>query len=123
MAPPDLHKEIFDDAILQHSLKERHLSRDEIVLALYTAAFAEVERAAVPLVGDSTDRRCFGHLHEVFQEDNCSTLMCFICSCKHVCHSGFDKFGRLNRKGNISHRSDVGGLLRDILSSSSHEEA
>ena len=89
-------------------------------MALYNAAVAECERENVPIVGDCFDGRSFGHLYEVFQEDNCSTLMCFICSCKHVCHSGFDTFGRPYQKGSISYRSDVGGLLRASLSSSSH---
>ena len=57
---------MFDQLIQEHGLKESLLPCEDLVLALYNAAVAECERENVPIVGDSTDRRCLGHLHEVF---------------------------------------------------------
>ena len=42
-------------------------------------------------------------------------MMCFICSCKHIHHKGFDKFGTPHQKGTISYRREVDSVLRQIL--------
>ena len=81
------------------------LSDEEIALSLYTEAIATKSRSNVPLLGLSTDRRTLCHLAEVFHEDNIHTLMCFICSCKHIAHKGFSKFGKSYEKGSIAFRT------------------
>ena len=79
----------------------------ETAFTLYSAALCEVERQSVPLLGIAFDRRALSHLGEVFKEDNISVLMCFICSCKHICHQGFDKLGRVCQKGTIALRPNT----------------
>ena len=67
-------------------------------------ALCECERRSVPKLGIATDRRALNHVGEVFREDNISTLICFICNCKHICHGGYDKFGTEYGKGTICFR-------------------
>ena len=55
------------------------------------------------------------HLGEVFTEDNVSTLLCFICGCKHIPHNGYIRFGKPIRKGNIDFRSDQNQLLEYLF--------
>ena len=63
----------------------------------------------------SVIRRCLHQLAEVFREDNVSSLICFICGCKHVCCEGFDKFGATAHKGTIRFRTNTQGILQSIL--------
>ena len=85
----------------------------ELAFALYNAAIGEKERDLIPRVGLATDRRALGHVGEVFHEENASVLMCFICSCKKLCHEGVDKFGNPMHKGLIRYRT--GDTLKNIL--------
>ena len=83
-----VHKASFWEKISKRSgfnlQEESHLRLEEIAFTLYNAALAEKERQCCPLLGVATDRRALLHLGEVFTEDNVSTLMCFICGCKHI---------------------------------------
>ena len=81
---------------------------------LYAAAIAEKERGCMPRVGTSIDRRTLHYVGEVLREDTTSVLMCFICSTKHIRHSGFDAFGAPWEKGNILYYTD-NSTLRYVL--------
>ena len=50
--------------------------------------------------------------------------MCFICGCKHMQHTGYDKFGRPARKGTIDYRSSKKQReqLQSMLHSASHNQ-
>ena len=72
-------------------------------------------RETMPRVGLATDLRTLRHLGEMFREDNCKTLMCFICSCKHLYHHGYDKFGVRYSKDNIDYRTNSNDLLARTL--------
>ena len=109
------HKEAFVRIIDVHDLLSGMSTHEEVALALYNAGLAEKERGGCPKVGVATDRRALLHLGETFYEENVATLMCFICGCKHVCHSGFGKFGEPRRKGNIEYRCDQKDLLRRFV--------
>ena len=87
---------------------------EEVAFALYNEALAEQERQCCPRLGIATDRRALLHLGETFKEENVTTLMCYVCSCKKMCHQGFGKFGAVLQKGDISYRCDE-KLLRDKL--------
>ena len=47
-----------------------------------------------------------------------TTLMCFICGCKHMRHTGFGKFGESMRKGTIDFRCQEHKLLHRLLTHS-----
>ena len=68
----------------------------------------------MPQLGLSRDRRALSHISEVFTDDSVQVLMCFLCACKELSHSGFDKFGRPMQKGNICFRKDTQATLRII---------
>ena len=87
---------------------------EEVAFTLYNEALAEKERQSCPKLGIATDRRALLHLGETFKEDSVKTLMCYVCSCKKMCHEGFGKFGARQQKGDISYRDDE-KLLRDKL--------
>ena len=72
-------------------------------------------RDTMPRVGLATDLRTLRHIGEVFNENNCKVLMCFICGCKHIYHHGFDKFGKPQSKGTIDYRTNSMGYLADVL--------
>ena len=109
------HQHLLTDLITRHCLREPMLKDEEIAFTLYGQALNEKERKSCPLVGAATDRRALQHLGEVFYEDNVSTLMCFICGCKHIRHSGFDKRGHEVRKGNIDYRPDMHRTLERMF--------
>ena len=92
------HRTDLEGVTRKYKLLEHVLAGEEVALTLYTEALAEVEREGCPRVGVATDRRAMLHLGETFKDDNVSTLMCFICGCKHIRHNGYDKFGRKARK-------------------------
>ena len=87
---------------------------EEVAFTLYNEALAEQERQCCPRLGIATDRRALLHLGETFKEDNIKTLMCYVCSCKKMCHEGFGKMGAPQHKGDISYRCDE-KLLREKL--------
>ena len=99
------HKHTLLKIIADAGVRRSLLSDEEIAFSLYTEAIAQKSRSNVPLLGLSTDRRALCHLAEVFHEDNIHTLMCFICSCKHIAHKGFSKFGEKHEKGSIAFRT------------------
>ena len=88
------HQKILKDIISNYDLVEKSDTEDETAFALLNQAYMLRERLACPRVGIATDRRSLSQLGEVFYENNVETLMCFICSCKHIHHTGCDKFGR-----------------------------
>ena len=114
------HKKLLCDVIKRYDSKFSSADMKEAAFTLYGMALAEKERGQCPLVGLSTDRRTLGHVGEVFAESNVSTLMCFICSCKHICHEGVDKFGEPVHKGTIAYRCDV-ARLRELLTKTDKE--
>ena len=82
--------------------KENHLMRG-FFMGYYRQAIAEIERCAisieestgakempnghganvcqgVPVVGPSVDRRTFGHLREVYNDDAIRSMICFVCA-------------------------------------------
>ena len=87
-------------------LQKQELVPAEVHLTLLNSALAEKERATVPKLGHSTDRRSLRQVDEVFRDDTVSVLMCFQCACKEISYSGFDKFGQRMQKGNICYRDD-----------------
>ena len=64
-------------------------------------------------------------MQEVVQSDNCKTLLCFICSSKHVYYHGLDAFGQEYNAGCIDYRnSDLDrGRLRSIFASGREEDS
>ena len=64
------------------------------------------ERAHIPRVGISLDRRALQNVGEVLNPQRVSVLMCFICGCKHIHYDGFDMFGNSRVKGKIRWRDD-----------------
>ena len=76
---------------------------------------ASIERESIPRLGIATDLRTMRHIGEVFFEDNVKPLMCFICSCKHLYHYGYNKFGIKYSKGNIDYRSNGRDQLRKVV--------
>jgi len=117
------HQKILRQLIQQYRLQDSFSELQETAFALYNQGLLEQERLTCPLLGVATDRRCLSHLREVFHEENAEVLMCFICGCKHICHTGFDKFGRPFPKGTIAYRHSSGSVLREILDSASHEDS
>ena len=109
------HKIALMSIIKKWSLHEQFLAMEEVAFTLYNEALAEMERENCPRLGLATDRRALLHLGEIFTEDNVSSLMCFVCGCKHICHEGYDKFGRRIRKGTIAYRSDQGSLIKKMF--------
>ena len=93
------HRQVLTRIIYTYRLHELHADVKELAFALYNAAIGEKERDLIPRVGLATDRRALGYVGEVFHEENASVLMCFICSCKKLCHEGVDKFGNPMHKG------------------------
>ena len=89
------------------------------MFTLYNQALLESERQSIPLLGIATNRRTLAHLGEVFREENITTLMCFVCGCKHLRHNGSDKFGTKIRKGTIDFRDDVHDLVNKMFT---HED-
>ena len=89
-----------------HDARESEMNafNDEVYSTFLNAAIAEKERSSVPRSGRSTDRRAIQCVREVFREDNTHVLMCFVCTCKHVAHLGFDKFGKPQQKCTICYR-------------------
>ena len=98
------HKIILLSLVEEYNLNESSLNSEEAAFTLYNQALLEAERESCPLRGLATDRRAALHLGEVFTEDNVSTLMCFICSCKHIRHMGWNKVGKQVSKGTIDYR-------------------
>ena len=77
------------------------MESQEMQLTLFNGALAEKERATVPQLGHSTDRRTLKHVREVLSNDeHCiEVLMCFQCACKELAHYGYNKFGHGMQKG------------------------
>ena len=69
----------------------------------------------MPLLGHSTDRRAMQQSREVFRDDNVQVLMCFMCACKEVAHTGHNKFGEEVEKGNICYRRGNKKTLLQII--------
>ena len=80
-------------------------------------ALAEKCRAGVEKVGMARDRRTLNQMQEVLQPENCKTIMCFICSSKHMYYHGFDRFGEEYNAGRIDYRNNEldRGVLRKIF--------
>ena len=99
--------------------------REAIALTVLEEAVAEKCRASVERVGMGRDRRTLNVMQEIVQSDNCKTLMCFICSSKHVYYHGLDAFGQEYNAGCIDYRnSDLDrGKLRSIFASGKEEES
>ena len=111
----DTHGLVLKKITAEWKLKEGEMSEPEIHLTLLHAAMAEKERQSVPLLGHSIDRRVMQHVSEVFTNDTVQVLMCFICACKELAHSGYDKFGKGLEKGNICYRRGNKKALLSIL--------
>ena len=99
------------------------MKEPEVCLTLYNSALSEKERSSVPLVGHSTDRRVLEHVRQVFRNDNVHVLMCFLCACKEVAHTGYDKFGEAVQKGNICYRRTSKHTILQIIRGDSDEAA
>ena len=119
----DAHRRVLNEFLAKYELTEDFCTAEETAFTLVNQAYMERERKSCPRVGIATDQRCLSHLGEVFFEENVEVLMCFICSCKHIHHKGFDKFGRSYDKGSIAYRRGVDSVLQDILCGDSHTEA
>ena len=117
------HKKLLIQIMKKHKIDEPFCSSDETAFTLYNQALAEMERCSCPRLGIATDRRAMLHLGEVFTESNISSVMCFICGCKHIKHEGFDKLGRRVQKGSIEYRGDKRALLRRVLSHSAYADS
>ena len=76
---------------------------EEFALTLYSEALAEQERQLCPRRGVATDRRALLHLGATFKGENVKTLMLCACSSKRTCHEGFEKFGVVQQKGDVSY--------------------
>ena len=109
--------------VRKYKLKEMSMEEAEVRLTLYNAALAEKERCSVPMLGHSTDRRTLAHVGEVFREDNVHVLMCFLCACKEISHTGYDKFGKAVQKGNICYRSHKEHLRQIIIGDQDRQAA
>ena len=55
------------------------------------------------------------HIGETFFETNMEVLMCFVCGGKHMKHSGYDKFGNLKEKGDLSIRTGQRELEKILI--------
>ena len=99
-------------------LMRKRDEREEMALTLLEEALAEKCRSTIELVGHARDRRCLNHIQEILQEENCKTLMCFICNSKHVYYHGLSKFGHEYNAGRIDYRnSDTDrAIIRQLLS-------
>ena len=109
------HKRTLESLINKHKLLQSSEKPKDVAFTLLLQAIAEQERQTVPLVGLATDRRTLNHIGEVLKDDRIKTIMCFICSCKHVYHQGFDKLGEGQSKGTIDYRDNTGGHLDALL--------
>ena len=114
------HKQALLKLINKYRLQDSFLDLEETAFTLFNQALAESQRQSCPLLGIATDRRSLLHLGEVFREDNVTTLMCFLCGCKHIRHQGFDKFGRPVRKGTIDYKSGK-TVLHKMLTDSKYD--
>ena len=111
------HRDILTSIMRKYDLRspfEGDPISEEVAFALYNEGLAEQERQCCPRLGIATDRRALLHLGETFKEENVTTLMCYVCGCKKMCHKGFGKFGNPQQKGDISYRCDE-KLLREKL--------
>ena len=108
------HKEL-TRCLQEYSLASTSDCVQEIAFALVLEAMATRERELVPLLGHATDRRTLIHMGEVFQDSRVNTLMCFVCGCKHLQLSGYDKFGAPQEKGDIVVRSNDDDTLHQLL--------
>ena len=93
------HNSVLRDVARKWDLFEKSMKQDEVCLTLFNSALAEKERSSLPLLGHSTDRRVLEHVRQVFRDDNVHVLMCFVCACKEVAHTGYDKLETTSRKG------------------------
>ena len=82
----------------------------EMCLAYYCAAIREREKAGVPSVGPSVDRRTFGHLAEVYNSDNIRSLICACCAQIHTDTGS----GRFNAIGMTSGEDQVFNKLGSL---------
>ena len=98
------HNSVLRDVAKKLDLFEKSKNQDEVCLTLFNSALVENERSSGPLLGHSTDRRVLEHVRQVFRDDNVHVLMCFMCACKEVAHTGYDKFGDNIQTGNICYR-------------------
>ena len=88
---------------------------EDLCFTLYSASLIEKERAFLPPVGLSVDRRSLNHVGEVCSDEQINVQICFICGCKHLFVQGFNKVGvRQEQKGTIHNKHDV-SQLRSIL--------
>ena len=95
------HYEDLTRVLQKYKLSDSGVSQQMISFTLYSAALAEKERLCVPLVGASIDRRSLLHVGEVLNDDAIHVLICFICGCKHIQHTGYNFFGDVTEKGTI----------------------
>ena len=111
------HRDILTSIMRKYDLRspfEKDPISEDVAFTLYNEGLAEQERQSCPRLGIATDRRALLHLGETFKEENISTLMCYVCSCKKMCHEGFEKFGAPLQKGDIAYRSNE-KVLRETL--------
>lgn len=119
---PKTHRKELVEIINKFRLTDNFLDLGEVAFTLYNQALLECERDSCPSVGIATDRRVLCHLGEVFYEDNISTLICFICNCKHVRHIGFDKFGKQVSRGTIDYRNQFGDVLHRLFNDTEYDD-
>ena len=110
-----MHGDVLRSIAGRWKLAGQQLDVEEVHLTLFHAALAEMERQTVPRLGLALERRVLHHVGEVLRDDNVQVLMCFMCACKELSHSGFDKFGRPQQKGNICYRRGTTNALINIL--------
>merc|ERR1712023_536440 len=84
-------------------------------------AVAVKERANIPRVGVSLDRRALQNVGEVLKPQRVSVLMCFVCGCKHIHYSGFDMFGNPCQKGKI-HFQNNSQWLRKMFTENKRDQ-
>ena len=113
-----VHQETLTAIMRKYDLRspfEEDRISEEVAFTLYNEALAEQERQSCPRLGMATDRRALLHLGETFKEQNVTTLMCYVCGCKKMCHEGFGKLGAPLQKGDISYRCDEKRLREKLL--------
>ena len=108
------HRKVLEGIISTHGLPIHNCSIRETAFSILMSAMTAKERQTIPLVGAAVDRRVLVHLGEILQDDRIQTLMCFVCGCKHVRMSGFNKYGEPFEKGDISFRDSFSKFL-DIM--------
>ena len=109
------------DLIFKHCLQQHLTNQEFVAFSLLSEAIAVKERAHMPLVGASLDRRALQCVGGVCNADKLNVLMCFVCGCKHMQYTGLDMFGNPMTKGKISFRTDA-QFLKKIFTESNKEQ-